>query len=63
MAATSLAMEVVQAVVGVRTGRPMDWRSHPSEEEEEEVVAMQAQEALKEQQWRLLNKPICRTCC
>lgn len=49
MAATSPAMEAVQGVVGVRTGHPTGWRSHPSEEEEE-VEAMEVQEALKEQQ-------------
>lgn len=62
MAVTSLAMGAAQGVVGVRTGRPMGWRNPPSEEEEE-VVATEVQEALKEQQWRLLNKPTCRTCC
>lgn len=59
MVATSLGMEVVRGAAGARTERQMGWRSPPSEEEEE-VAAV---EVLKEQQWQLLNKPTCRTCC
>lgn len=48
MVATSLAMGAAQGVAAVRTGRPTDWHSPPSEVEEEEAVAVEVQEALKE---------------